>query len=383
MIESKVTAFAGRKDSKVAGAFDKPKMLLNRSDLGSVAETKATAQAVIDRANEHNLQAEGRCWGDVKLAVDKEVTIKGVNQRFDGKYRISHLRHTFTHEQGFVTEFACRGLADQSLSALVSETANGFASSAPDRGVFDGVTVGIVTDNKDPDGLGRVKVKIPTLADDTNTGWMRMAFPGGGGKGDHHGWYLLPEVEDEVLVIFEQGDARRGYVLGGLLNGQEKPKYQNSTVLGSGNVVNQHAFRLKSGGHLLFDEKDGEEKIELKNKDGKLTFLLEEKNGITLKNELNNTKVLISNTGEISIIAEQKDISIEAKAGKLSLKAAQDISIESSGGKVAIKAAQDATIDGLNVKATGQVNAEVKGNVQGKIEGGATAVVKGAMVMIN
>jgi uncharacterized protein involved in type VI secretion and phage assembly len=382
MIEGKATSYSGRKDAKVAGAFDSPKVLLNRSDLGSIAEAKASAQAVVDRANEHNLQAEGRCWGDVRLAVDKEVKVKGVNRRFDGKYRISHLRHHYSHDEGFITEFSCRGVTDQSLSALVGETATGFAASTPDRSVFEGVTVGIVTDNKDPEEMGRVKVKIPSLEDSAATGWMRVAFPGGGGKSGHHGWYLLPEVEDEVLVVFEQGDVRRGYVIGGLVNGKEKPFYKNSDVIGGG-AVNQHAFRLKSGAHFLFCEKSGSEFIELKNKDGNFLFKFDEKKGIDLTNKLNGKKISISSTGDITITGESGNITIEAKAGKLNLKAAQDISIESSGGKVAIKAAQDATIEGLNVKATGQVGAEVKGNATAKLESSGQTVVKGTMVMIN
>jgi acetyl/propionyl-CoA carboxylase alpha subunit len=171
-------------------------------------------------------------------------------------------------------------------------------------------------------------------------------------------------------------------VIGGLVNGKEKPFYKNSDVIGGG-AVNQHAFRLKSGAHFLFCEKSGSEFIELKNKDGNFLFKFDEKKGIDLTNKLNGKKISISSTGDITITGESGNITIEAKAGKLNLKAAQDISIESSGGKVAIKAAQDATIEGLNVKATGQVGAEVKGNATAKLESSGQTVVKGTMVMIN
>ena len=280
-IESKATAFPGRKDAKVTPAFDDPKLLLTRSSFGSPAEATSAAKAAMDRANEHNLQADGRCWGNAKLAVDKQVAIKGVNKRFDGKYRISHLRHRFSHDQGFTTEFSCRGVSDQSLSGLVSETAAGIAGaggSTPDRNVFNGAVVGIVTDVKDPKELGRVKVKFPWLDEKQTSDWLRIAFPGGGGK-VHSGWYLLPEVEDEVLVIFEHGDVRRGYVLGGLHNGVDKPFYKNDKVIGGDGKVNQHAFRLKNGAHLLFDEKAGEELVEIKNKDGKFVFKHSAKDG--------------------------------------------------------------------------------------------------------
>ena len=382
-IEVQVTSnnFTGRADSSVKSAFDHPKLRLSRSDLGSVDEAKASAQAAMDRANELNLQAEGTCHGDGRLAVDKEVTIKGVNKRFDGKYRISHIRHRYAREQGYTTEFSCRGVSDQSLSALVSESAAA-SGTGPDRSVFDGVTVGIVTDNKDPDDLGRVMVRIPSLHEQHTTHWVRVMQPGAGGAGGHHGWYLLPEKDDEVLVAFEQGDAKRGYVLGGLLNGKEKPFYKKDKVL-SGTNVNQHAFRLKSGAHLLFDEKDKAEVIEIKNKDGCFTFSFTEEKGVEIKHSAKGEKFLIDNKGDITIKSTNGNITIEAPMGALTLKAQKDISIESQTGKVSIKAATDASVEGgTNAKLKGNASAEVSG-AQAKLEGTATATVKGAMVMIN
>lgn len=380
-IVAKATTFAGTKDSKVADAFkQKPTVLLSRSDLGSPEEATASAQAAMDRAFETNRQAEGRCYGEPKLALDKTVTIAGVNQRFNGVYRMSRVRHTFSHEEGYMTEFSCRGVSDQSIVGLFSDTS--LAAAGPDRSVFDGVTVGIVTDNKDPDELGRVKVKIPSLSEEVTTEWIRMCFPGSGGA-DHHGWYLLPEVNDEVLVAFEQGDVRRAYVLGGLLNGKDKPFYKNDKVIGSAGV-NQHAFRLKSGAHLLFDENPDEEVIELKNKDGKFYLKYSSKEGFTIENTSNGDKFTVTNKGDIAIKSNDKNITIEAPMGALTLKAQKDISIESQTGKVAIKAsAGDATMEGMNAKVTGQMNAEVKGNMMAKLEGGANATIRGAMVMIN
>lgn len=379
------TTSAGLKDdaadSAAKRAFaDKPKMLLPRTEHGSPGDATKTAQAALDRSNEHRRQAEGRCFGDAKIAVDKVVTIEGVNKRFNGKYRVSHLRHRYSAEEGFSTEFSCRGLADQSLPALVGETAAAGGAASRDRSPFQGATVGIVTDNKDPDELGRVKVKLPWLDDNQTTDWLRVAFPGGGGS-SHHGWYLVPDVNDEVLVLFEHGDARRGYVLGGLHNGKDKPAYTNAKVLESGKV-NQHAFRLKNGTHLLFDERAGEELIEIKNKDGKFVFKWHEKDGVVLENKSSGDKMAITSKGNMTIVCETGDISIEAKQGGISLKAMKDVTIDAKG-KVGIKATQDATVDGLNVKVNAQASAEVKGTATAKLEASGQTTVKGAMVMIN
>ena len=385
-IEGKATSYSGTLDSKVAsanGPYAATTVLVRTGDALIANEAEEVAKATMARGNEANRQAEGKCFGSPKLKVDTNIEIEGVNARFNGKYLISRVRHRYSLVEGYMTEFSCRGASDQSISGLLEE-ATAAKNRGADRHIFDGVAIGIVTNVKDDEKLGRVKVKFPTLpqnaGQDNESDWMRVVFPGGGGP-DHHGWYLLPEVNDEVLVIFEQGDARRGYVLGGLLNGKDKPFYDQA-VDGSGKV-NQHAFRLKNGAHLLFDEKDSAEMIELKSKGDNFIFKFEEKNGVTLKNQSSGDKLVIDNKGKITITSQSSDIAIEAGSGKLSLKAAQDISIESTGGKVSIKAAQDATVEGLNAKLTGTAGAEVKGNATAKLEASGQTTVKGAMVMIN
>ena len=383
-IISKATSFTAEKDSKVASAAinaASPVATLVRTGAPAAADATDIAKSVMERSNEHNRQAEGTCHGKAKLAVDKLITISGVNARFNGKYRLSRVRHRYSHEMGYQTDFASLGASDMSITALVEEAA-GSMNRAADRDVFDGVAIGIVSDIDDPLDLGRVKVSLPTLADQVATDWMRVSFPGGGGE-KHHGWYLLPDVGDEVLVAFEQGDARRGYVLGGLLNGKDKPFYKKADVIKSGKV-NQHAFRCNNGTHLLFDEKNGgDEIIELKNKDGKFVFKLDTAKGVELTNKTSGKVIKVNADGDISILSDTGNISIEAKAGGITMKAAKDISIESSGGKVSVKAAQDASMEGMNAKVNGQVGAEVKGGATAKLEASGQTTVKGAMVMIN
>src|SRR3972149_536693 len=86
--------------------------------------------------------------------------------------------------------------------------------------LISGVVPGIVTNNQDPDGLGRVKIKFPWLSDDNETDWVRIATLMAGGQ---RGGFFLPEVGDEVLVAFEHGDINHPYVIGALWNGVDKP----------------------------------------------------------------------------------------------------------------------------------------------------------------
>ncbi|MCM0593896.1 MAG: phage baseplate assembly protein V [Gloeotrichia echinulata DEX184] len=87
-----------------------------------------------------------------------------------------------------------------------------------------GVVIGIVTNNQDPEKFGRVKVKFPWLSDDDESYWARIATPM---AGKQMGIYFLPEVNDEVLVIFEQGDVRFPYIIGSLWNGKDIPPLTN------------------------------------------------------------------------------------------------------------------------------------------------------------
>ena len=87
-----------------------------------------------------------------------------------------------------------------------------------------GVVIGIVTNNNDPKSQGRIKVKFPWLDQKYESEWARLASPM---AGKNRGLYCLPEVEDEVLVMFEHGDVRRPYILGALWNGKDAPPAEN------------------------------------------------------------------------------------------------------------------------------------------------------------
>src|SRR5213078_4636927 len=93
------------------------------------------------------------------------------------------------------------------------------AARTEDASIF-GVEIAIVTNVKDPDQAGRVKICFPRLPGKPESDWARVAQPAGG---DGRGFYWLPAVNDEVLVAFERGQANRPYVIGSLWNGKDKP----------------------------------------------------------------------------------------------------------------------------------------------------------------
>jgi uncharacterized protein involved in type VI secretion and phage assembly len=191
-----------------------------------------------------------------------------------------------------------------------------------------GVVVGIVTNNQDPDKLGRVKVRFPWLSDTGESWWARIAAPM---AGKERGFYFLPEVEDEVLIAFEHGDVRFPYVLGALWNGEDKPPETNSD-----GKNNMRVIKSRSGHIIRLNDEDGKEKLEIIDKSAKNSIVLD-----TAENTIT--------------ITTDKDLKLSAVQGTITLEAKNIDIIASAAGKfeanqgIEVKAGAAMTIKGSTV----------------------------------
>jgi uncharacterized protein involved in type VI secretion and phage assembly len=191
-----------------------------------------------------------------------------------------------------------------------------------------GVVVGVVTNNQDKDGLGRVKVKFPCLSDVDESSWARVAAPM---AGKQRGAYFLPEVDDEVLVAFDHGDVRFPYVLGALWNGQDSPPITNDD--GKNNV---RMIKSRSGHVVKLNDEDGKETIEIIDKS--------EKNSITIDTKSNT--ITVTSNNNITLSASQGTITLDAKS--VVIKSSADTKIE-SGSTMDVKASGTMTVKGATV----------------------------------
>lgn len=191
-----------------------------------------------------------------------------------------------------------------------------------------GVVIGIVTNNQDPDKLGRVKVKFPWLSNENESFWARIATPM---AGKERGIYFLPEVDDEVLVIFEHGDMRFPYVIGALWNGKDSPPATNDD--GKNNL---RVIKSRSGHIIRLNDEEGKEKIEIIDKS--------EKNSLVF-DTANNT-ITITSDKDINLKASQGTIKLEAQ--KIEIKSSSDTKIEASAG-MDIKANATMNIKGATI----------------------------------
>ena len=198
-------------------------------------------------------------------------------------------------------------------------------------GRWYGVFPALVSDVKDPDGQGRVKVTLPWSPDtggERYDAWARVATLMGG---NNRGSWFIPDVNDEVLVVFEGGDPRRPYVVGGLWNGKDAAP---ETMDGAGNNYLK-VLRSRNGVKVTLDDKDGQERMVLETPGGQR---------VTLKDGPGSVEIVDSNGNSVKL--ETSGITITASS-KVTVNATQ----------VAVSASM-VTVDAAMSKFSGVVQAD-------------------------
>lgn len=178
-------------------------------------------------------------------------------------------------------------------------------------GRWYGVFPALVSDIKDPDGQGRVKITLPWSPDSGGSryeAWARLATLMGG---NNRGSWFIPDVNDEVLIVFEGGDPRRPYVIGGLWNGSDTPP---DSMDGAGNN-HRKVLRSRNGVKVTLDDTDGQEKLILETpggqkltmKDGPGVVEVADSNGNSIK--LETSGITVTASAKVTINASQVEIS--------------------------------------------------------------------------
>jgi uncharacterized protein involved in type VI secretion and phage assembly len=197
-------------------------------------------------------------------------------------------------------------------------------SGRPVSGQMPGLVEAIVIDNKDPEKMGRVKLKFPLLPEMPESFWARLVMPMAGQK---RGWMTIPEVEDEVLVAFVHGDFNHAIVVGALYNGVDVPPYANEDE-----ENNLRVFQSRSGHRLTFDDTNGDERIELITHNEEIRIIWDAKE-----------KTLSLYSGKDILVEAKETISMKCK--DFVLKADTSIGVE-SGSSTEIKTGSSCSVDG-------------------------------------
>ncbi|MCA0457955.1 MAG: VgrG-related protein [Chloroflexi bacterium] len=325
-------------------AFSEAEALEVQHPVHTQDEATKMAQSILDEINAGFLEADGTAFGNPALKPGVKVNIQKVGTKFSGKYVVTTVRHIYQSAEPFITQFTVQGVRAQTMADLVDRA----HSEQRTKQLWGGIVIGIVTNNNDPDGMGRAKVKFPWLDDSLESNWARVSMPGAGSS---QGLIWLPEVNDEVLVAFEHSDFDFPYIVGAVWNGKDKPPEAIGTLVKNGKVeVRMMKTRL---GHIIkLTDSDSDKKIEI----------------IGLAGD----KIEFDETAKKITIDSKADIDIKA-VGNMKLTASGNLDLTATG-NVKMQGAQ------VSVSATGMF--EVKG-ATGKVESSGPMAVKGAIVNIN
>lgn len=303
----------------LAAAFGGPTFVSADRPFSQQAEVDEAARAIADQIGSSFAEAEGTAHGNPRLKAGSAISVGLTGRSFDGLYTITACRHVFDRN-GYKTHFVVTGRHDQSLLGLTNGS-KGRGEGAPP---LAGVVVAQVTSISDPDGLARVKLAFPWLADTYETDWVRLVQPG---AGDRRGMVVVPEVNDEVIVAFEHGDIRRPYVLGGLYNGVDKPWLGDDFVDSGTGEARRRGFVSKNGHSIVFFDADDDDGLALLTGDRSLRISLNK----------SSTTVKVSSSGEV-VVEASGDVSVAGN--KIELSAKSGVSIDGGAGEVVVKGTQ-------------------------------------------
>ncbi|WP_375480434.1 VgrG-related protein [uncultured Nostoc sp.] len=301
----------GTSTSTAFGNLKSQEMIVVDKPVASAKQAKTMAQALCDELGGEFVYADAKAEGNPEIRPGRVVTLEGMGDRYSGKYYVTETRHFFS-QRVYKTDFSVRGLRSGDL----------FTTLSPEKRLQPSETllVGIVTDNQDPEALGRVKVKFPTLTEKDTSDWARVVALG---AGKNRGFDCLPEIDDEVLVGFEHGDIHRPYVIGGVWNGKDAPPEKvRDSVTKRG--VRLRTFTTRVGHTLQFIDED-----KLTSKTG---IRLETKYGHRIYLNDSQKRILIKTKGGHTIEMDDiaRSISVQSK-GNLSLDAVGNIDISAKG----------------------------------------------------
>lgn len=278
--------------------------LVTHQPIRQQAMADALAQATAARIAGRFIEADGSCAGDPDLQSGVTVSVSGIGDRFSGDYLVTGVTHTW-NLQGYRTNFSVSGREPATLHSVLEQAVNPEGSNRN-----FGLAVGVVTDNHDPQQMGRVRLWLPWLTGSDATHWARVIAPG---AGKERGVYFMPEINDQVLVGFEHGDIHYPYVLGGLWNQANPPPAPD---------IDKRVLRSRLGHTITLDDS------------GSGSITIEDPSGNRVKIDSGSRAMSIEIGGNIDITA-QGNLKLTAQ-GQIELRG-MGITIDGSPGGVTIR----------------------------------------------
>lgn len=267
------------------------------------------------------------------------LKLEGVGNRFNGKVYVSAVRHQII--EGNWTVDAQFGISPKWFSETVD------VNDIPAAGLMaavNGLQIGVVTQlESDPEGEDRILVRLPIVDNSSEGIWARMATLD---AGENRGSFFRPEIGDEVIVGFINGNPNDAIVLG-MMNSSAKP-----APLTASDDNHEKGFVTRSEIKFIFN-------------DEKKSVVLETPGG---------KKITVDDDAGIIQIEDENSNKITLNSGGIILESPSDISIKATG---------DLTLEGTNVSVKANAQFKAEGSAGAEVSTSAIAVLKGSMVQIN
>ena len=335
---------AGIQRSEMVKAFPGASLEIAGQSFNKSEEADSMAQAALDKLANAYLAAEGACFGDPRIKAGVKLEVKGIGSKYSGTYRVAKAVHSISGGGGYTTSFS-NSVGEHTLLGQAGGGNGGPAS-------IDSIVVAVVTNNNDPDKLGRVKVKFPSLTEQESF-WAPVLLPS---AGKERGISMLPVPDEQVLVAFENGDPSFPYVLGSVFNGKDKPGDEMAVADGS--------FAMKSDHKALIA---AQEDIKLRTEKGKW--------------------IIEVNSGEITETVKSPGNYTGTFDGKWNVTASQAITVESKQGvtikapSITLEAQGSLSLKGATVTVEAQSQLQLKG-AQVSVNGSAMVAISGGLINI-
>ena len=298
---------------------------------------------------------ECRFQGSALAKAGSMMTLAGLGSRFNGNAYVSAVHHRVV--AGEWTTIATIGLSPNwsgdAVAAAVAPAASGQIPAAAN--LQTGIVQAI---DQDPGGEFRVQVSLPLLQAGNNV-WARLASFY---ASDNAGAFFYPEVGDEVVVAFMNGDPRFPVIVGSLYSKRNPAPIPPDATNARKSIVSRSGLRIdlfETGGAIEISTPAGQS-VRLDDQAGTVTIKDANRNVVTMA----GSGVTVDSAASITLSAKT-DIDITA-AGNLSLKGASGIAIA-----------------GLTIDANAQTSFSATGTADAKLTSSGMVVIEGGMVKIN
>ena len=295
------------------------------------------------------------CIGSLKAQLGGLVKLDYLDERFNGNALVSGIHHHM--QQGIWTTTISFGMKKEwyvEKFNTMAPVASGYNCGI--TGLLTGIVVQI---HGDPENLNRVKVKIPLMRNEQEGVWARFGTPY---ASNGVGGLFYPEVNDEVILGFFNGDPSSPVILGSLYSSKRKVPQE----LEQKNNTKQLLTREKLS--VTFDE---------------------EKKSITVTTPGKRTIVLDDNAKKITL-EDPKGGRVELSESGIKLDTPKDIVVSAKGkfnvdakGGIILNSTSDLKAEGLNMEFKAKFGFKAQGSATAELSASGQTIVKGAMVMIN